>query len=133
MKETAKYLAEKCLGAGNSIEEMKLDMKKLRCYYGCDHDLLNNYWGGENYEKIAERLRRYLAMNFLEVIGCKGNGKSGIERLPYQVKYAIFDYLDLGKMLWILEMEKEQKKRKNSRVREEEGGKGNEQGNCNIW
>lgn len=128
VKETAEYLAEKCLGT----EEMKLDVRKLNDYYRCDHELLLSYWGGENYEKIAERLRRYLAVNFLDVIGCKGNGKSGLERLPYQVKYAIFDYLDLEKMLWSLEMKKEQMKRK-KREEGERGEKGSQQGNCNMW
>jgi len=121
---TARYLKEK---AGNIGE--KLDLERLKHYQRCDHGLLESYLGAEDYGKMVRNVERYIAMNFLEVIGCKGNGKSEIERMPYGVKYEIFSYLELDKVLWREEAKKKQKERekRNENLGDKDGG------NCNIW
>jgi len=93
---------------------------------------LESYLGGDDYGKIVRNVERYVAVNFLEVMRCKGNGRSVIERIPYGVKYEIFSYLELDKMLWRDEAEKKQKERKEKK-KGESGVVEKETGNCNIW
>jgi len=101
VRKTSEYLTEHF--SESCSPKKKIDPKILKYYQACDDELLAFHLGYENYDQITKNINNYIASNFLKLTGCVGNGKSTLEQLFPQLRYHIFSYLDLNKILWIQE------------------------------